>query len=31
MSDVAAVEADGVHKGLVFELDTVAPECDGAI
>ena len=33
-SDVAAVEADGaihVNEGPVFELDTVAPECDGAI
>ena len=30
-SDVAAVEADGaidVNEGPVFELDTVAPECD---
>jgi hypothetical protein len=33
-SDVAAVEADGaidVNEGPVFELDTVPPECDGAI
>jgi hypothetical protein len=33
-SDVAAVEADGavdVDEGPVFELDTVAPEWDGAI
>jgi hypothetical protein len=33
-SDVAAVEADGaidVDEGPVFELDTVPPECDGAI
>jgi hypothetical protein len=32
-SDVAAVEVDGsinIDEGL-FELDTVAPECDGAI
>ena len=33
-SDVAAAEVDGaidVDKGPVFELDTVAPECNGAI
>jgi len=33
-SDVAAVEADdgiNVDEGPVFELDTVAPECDGDI
>jgi hypothetical protein len=33
-SDVAAVEADGaidINEGPVFELDTVPPECDGAI
>ena len=31
MFDVTAVEADGTDKGLVLKLDTVAPECDGAI
>jgi hypothetical protein len=34
MSDVAAVEADGtidVNEDPVFELDTIPPECDGAI
>jgi hypothetical protein len=34
MSNVAAVEADGsieVDEGPVFELDTIAPERDGAI
>ena len=33
-SDMAAVEGDGainVNDGPVFELDTVPPECDGAI
>jgi hypothetical protein len=33
-SDVAAVEADGaihINEGPVFELDTIAPECDCAI
>jgi hypothetical protein len=33
-SDVAVVEADGVievEEGPVFELDTVATECDGTI
>ena len=33
-SDVAAVEADGaidIEEGPVFELDTAAPECNGAI